>query len=477
MSILEFSQYFDDSFGCFPDTRDEYVEAVLERTCGYENLSCGVSLGRSEGKAVYLLNEDRFRHVAIIGRTGSGKSNQILQMEREDIRDGAGVAVFASHVEDALYPLRCVPLWRLNDVVLIDPTNTKMLPCMNPLDVDPKDEIAVSKAISDCIQLLKCQSQADWAGPRFDHMARLGLETMFDPGFLKLMAEAPRLGLLERMFSDPDYVRSFLPLLKDERLKRQWRTEAGSRRSSDGDDKVQWFLSKVTPFMSDRTLQNIFRPAKRTIDFKQIVNEGKILVAVIPEARIGHDAAYILRTWLTMQLKDAILSRGATVQEGYFGICEEPKEEEEPLDPFFVYIDEFAQFATPDFAGLLTEARKYRVGFTIGFQHLEQTRIIDAKTGRETDKLIDAILSNVGTMICYSLSAKDMPQVGIRMNVPPYALMDIERYHPFAAVLRDNEVEQMTLDVPLMPKPDWADMPARIAEEQIIHNIWLPVIK
>ena len=477
MSVLTFSQYFDGLSDYSSDAANGYVDAVVERICGAENLSCGVSLGESEGKTIFLLNEDRFKHVAILGRTGSGKSNLILQMEREDLRDGAGVAIFASHVEDALYPLKCVPPSRLRDVVLIDPTNTRMLPCMNPLDIDPNDKLAVSKAISDSIQLLKCQSQHDWAGPRFDQMARLGLETMFDPGFLKLMGEKPHLGLLEKMFSDPDYVRSFLPLLDDESLVRQWRTEAGSRRSSEGDDKVQWFLSKAAPFSSDRTLKNIFRPEKRTIDLSKIVNEGKILVAVIPETRIGHDAAYILRTWLTMQLKDAILNRGVGKQEGYYGICEEPKEDDGVLEPFFVYIDEFPQFATPEFAALLTESRKYKVGFTIGFQHLEQTRIIDAKTGQESEKLIDAILSNVGSMICYSLSAKDMPQVGIRMNASPYDLMDIRRYHPFAAVSVDNEIVHVTLDVPLMPEPDNPEMPQLIAEEQIINNIWLPVLK
>ena len=473
-----------------------------------ENLSFGITLGSDGDRTVFQFNEDRFRHTAIIGRTGSGKSNHILQMEREDIRNGAGVAIIAAHEEDALYPLMCVPEERLDDVVILDPTNTRMLPCLNPLDVDRRDKAAVSKAVSDCIQLLKSQCYHEWAGPRFDQMARLGLETMFDPGFLeaareeceksmrdaraadpyelrerdvrvadprKLLEHAPHIGLIERMFTDADYVRSFLGKLESRHLYDQWELEARSRRSIEAEEKLQWFLSKLDPFCSDRVLVNIFGPGKKTIDIKRIVDEGKILVAIIPEHRIGHDAATLLRTWLLMQLKDAILGRAAAGEGNYFGICAKAERQACSLDPFFVYVDEFGEQASLEFTSFLAETRKYRVGFTLAFQNLAQMRTFDAHAGCESSKLLDAILGNVGTLICYPVGSPDAPLMARQLNVEEHAISEIRRYRPLARILLDNEQRLLTLDVAPKPAPDDPDMPETLADNQIINNIWLPV--
>lgn len=463
-----------------------------------ENLSFGITLGSSEGRMVFQFNEDRFRHTAIIGRTGSGKSNHILQMEREDIRNGAGVAIIAAHEEDALYPLMCVPEERIDDVVILDPTSTRVLPCMNPLDVDRTDKAAVSKAVSDCIQLLKAQSNHEWTGPRFDALARLALETMFDPGYHDFLRDdlqrerrderrnewydaataSPHIALIDRMFTDADFVRSFKDKLESEHLREQWIIEASSRRSSEAGDKVQWFLSKVDPFCSDRVLKHVFGPGKRTIDIKSIVDEGKILVAIIPEHRIGHDAATVLRTWLLMQLKDAILQRGGTddsEESSYFGICAKKQKSLCDLDPFFVYVDELGEQASVEFAAFLAESRKYRVGFTLAFQNLAQMRVIDASTSHESTKLLDAILGNVGTMICYPVGTTDAALMARQLNTPEAKVADIKRYHPLARVMLDNEQRLLTLDVAPKPAPDNPDLPEILADNQIIHNTWLPV--
>ena len=438
----------------------------------HENLSFGITLGSERERSIFQFNEDRFRHTAIIGRTGSGKSNQLLQMEREDIRNGAGIAIIAAHEEDALYPLMCVPEERMGDVVLIDPTNTRLLPCVNPLDVDKRDRAAVSKTVSDCIGLLKCNCFHEYAGPRFDAMARLGIETMLDPGF----PDEPYLGLLEKLFSDPDYIRTFVGELSDKRLYDQWMLEAKTRRSSDADDRVSWFLAKVAPFEGDRVLRSMFGPGKRTIDVKRIVDEGKILVAYIPEGRIGHEAASILCTWITGELKDAILSRGASSGGTYWGICGGSTERREP-EPFFIYIDEFAEHASEDFADLLAEARKYRVGFVLAFQTLAQMRTFNLHTGYENDRLLSAVLGNVGTMICYPVGGSDVQVVAAQFNRDPDEIARIARYRPLAQVCWDNEPRICTLEVPEKPAGDNPKMPKWIAEEQIIRNIWLPTRK
>ena len=438
----------------------------------YDNLSFGITLGSENGRWVFQFNEDRFRHTAIIGRTGSGKSNHVLQMEREDIRNGAGVAIIAAHEEDALYPLMCLPDERLDDVVIIDPTNTRFLPCLNPLDIDRSDESAVSKAVDDCIQLLRCQCQNDWAGPRFAHLARLALEIMLDPGY----AGEPGIEEIERLYMGREYANRVTFGISDRHLLEQWHLEMRNWGTTDHDDMVQWFLSKIKPFTSDRVLRNIFAPDKKTIDIKSIVDEGKILVAVIPESRIGHDAAFILRTWLLMQLKDAILGRGAPVDDTPYGICGGLGERPD-LDPFFVYVDEFGEHATREFAELLAESRKYSVGFTLAFQNLEQLHVIDTRTGNSSSELLDAVFGNIGTIICYPIGICDAKTLAQHMGVQEWSLLTIERYRPLARTIENNAPRIRTLEVPAKPEPDNPEMLEELAEEQIIHNRWYPVRK
>ncbi|MGI6220920.1 MAG: type IV secretory system conjugative DNA transfer family protein [Coriobacteriales bacterium] len=438
----------------------------------YDNLSFGVTLGFDNGSWVFQFNEDRFRHTAIIGRTGSGKSNHILQMEREDIRNGAGIAIIAAHEEDALYPLMCVPEERMGDVIIVDPTNTRFLPCMNPLDVDDSDEAAVSKAIDDTVELLKCQCQSDWAGPRFAHLARLALEIMFAPGY----GGKRGIEVIERLYTNSDYAHEATREITDMHLLDQWCNELRNRDTTDHTDMVQWFLSKLKPFTSDRVLRNIFAPDKKTVDIKSIVDEGKILVAVIPESRIGHDAAFILRKWLLMQLEDAIMQRRAAVDSGPYGICGGIVESRE-LDPFFVYVDEFGEHASREFAALLAESRKYRVGFTLAFQNLEQLRVIDPRTGSKTDELLDAFFGNIGTIVCYPVGIRDASSLVRQMGVMELQLLGIERYRPLARVCQDNDMRIFSLDVEEKPAPDNPSLPEELAEEQIIHNRWWPVRK
>ena len=179
-----------------------------------------------------------------------------------------------------------------------------------------------------------------------------------------------------------------------------------------------------------------------------------------------------------MQLKDAILQRGCTDgrdESSYFGICAKTHRTARNLDPFFVYIDEFGEQADVGFASFLAEARKYRVGFTLAFQNLSQMRVIDTRTGNESPKLLDAVLGNVGTMICYPVGTTDAALMARQLNTSESNVADIKRYHPLARVMHDNEQHLLTLDVAPKPAPDDHDLPEILADNQIIHNNWLPV--
>ena len=443
----------------------------------HENLSFGVTLGHHDLQQVFQMNEDRFRHTVIIGRTGSGKSNHIQQMEREDIRNGAGVFILAAHEDDALYPLSCVPDERLADVVFIDASNPEFLPRMNPLDVDPSDQAAVSKAIDDVLELVTMDSYALWNGPRFEKLLRDGLG-------LIMCSPDPDDRCIQRLsdvYTDPDFARSLLCHCTDKSLYDQWtKVIPQEKRSSDSGETTHWFLSKVSRFMSDRVLAHVFGAGRSTIDIQGVVDEGKILVAYVPESRIGATAARTISKWLVMQLRDAIMNRRAETG-GWggmnYGRFEGREGSRSDVDPFFVYVDEFAKFAREDFARLLAEARKQRVGFVLSFQTLSQTRAFDIKTG-QTGTLEEAILGNVGSVVCYPMGIRDARELSRHFDQGGWEcdLYEIERYQPVARLCQNNKLaDPTTLDVGIRPEPDNPSAPRRVALHQVLTGNWIPV--
>ncbi|MBO4352972.1 MAG: hypothetical protein J5818_05720, partial [Eggerthellaceae bacterium] len=444
--------------------RNENNDMLFARE-SFGNISLGVTMGvnAETGGQVFQFNEDRFRHLLILGRTGTGKSNHIMQMEREDIISGAGVAIIASHEEDAIYPLTWVPEDRMDDVVLLDASNTRYVACMNPLDVDVRDKAAVSKAIDDTIELLKTDCHYEWAGPQFERMARMGLGLILHPAYPN-----PRcIGELERLFNDCDYVTTALNACNDDELRTQWRLEASARRASDHGETVQWFLSKVSGFVSDEVLKNVFGPGKATIDLDDIVCNGKILVAIIPEARIGKEASHAIAAWLTARLKDAILKRGKMLENVHetsseLGIFAQRIDGAEKLEPFFVYIDEFAKVASPEFGAMLAESRKYHVGFVLSLQTLAQAKVQDMRAMREST-LLQTMLGNVGSVVCYPMGPFDTMAMADFMGVSPAKVKDIQRYRPLAQLCMDNDqIEPIELEVPVKPEPGRESTPRRI---------------
>lgn len=443
-------------------------------------LSLGVTLGEvaDGGGMVFQFNEDRYRHTVVIGRTGSGKSNHLQQMEREDIRSGAGVAIIAAHEEDALYALSCVPEHRLSDVVLLDFSNPEFLPRMNPLDVDVLDRAAVDKAMSDVFELVTADCRPDWAGPRFEQMLRNGLGLILDAGY-----PFPReLRELNQIYTDPEHVKAALARCSDRHVYDQWtKVEPGARKSSDYGETVQWFLAKVERFSSDHVLAHVFGAGPSTVSVRDVVEGGKILVAYVPESRIGSAAARVIGKWLVMQLKDAIMNRRVGTKGSWqgldYGLFEGASARGDTCgpEPFFVYVDEFARFATPDFATLLAEARKRNVGFVLGFQTLSQTRTLDMRTGL-LGGVEEAILGNVGSVVCYPVGIRDAAIIAGQLDVEPDELMGIRRYQPLVRLVVDNQpTRPFALRVGLRPEPDNPSAARRVALSHVRDGVWVPV--
>lgn len=443
------------------------------------NISLGATIGRDadSGQQVFQFNEDRFRHTVIIGRTGSGKSNHVQQLEREDIRNGAGCLIIAAHEEDALYPLSCVPENRLDDMVFADFGNRSYLPVMNPLDIDVTSPAAVAKAIDGTLELLRTDCNYEWAGPRFESFVRMGLGLMLQPDY----PYERDLSRMETLFCDPDYLRDALDRCADDRIVEQWHQEARAHYGSDHEDAIQWFLAKLSRFVNDPVLHHVFASDRSTIDIADIVRNGKVLIVSIPEAVIGRTAARSISKWIMMQLRDAIKLRDATGASGehkdynvFAGGSDRPSS---LAEPFFVYIDEFAKFADTGFEELLAESRKYNVAFTLSFQTISQMKVMDFWSG-EKGHLDQVILGNVGSVVCYPLGGIDAMTMTMLFDADPDCVRHIERYRPVAMLCMDNQVcEPVELEVDHRPSPDNPTAPNRIVERLIATGVWTPVVK
>lgn len=446
----------------------------------HDNLSFGVTVGThlESGNDVFLFNSDRYKHCIILGATGSGKSNHVQQMVRQDIRAGAGVAILAAHEEDALYPLSCVPEERLEDVVFIDASNPEYLPRMNPLDV-PYGREEASKAINDVLDLIAGDLPYGWFGARGEEMLRNALGLML----MEPVADAHSITEVNQMYTDDEYVVGLLKFCTDRSIYDYWtKVYPGERGSRDGGELIHWFLSKFSRITDDYALRHVFGKGKSTIDMQSVVDEGKIFVAYIPETRIGIAAARTLSRHLVLQLRKAIMNRNAS-QTGWKGLNYSLYEggsarfqSGSGFDPFFVYVDEFARFASNDFGALLSESRKQHVGFVLSTQTLSQTRAFDKGAGVATTELEEAILGNVGSMICYPIGVRDAELLSRQFDVDVEKFRRIERYRPLARLCIDNQVSRPgTLEVGRRPAVDNPSAARRVASRMVESGVWVEV--
>lgn len=448
-------------------------------SASHVNLSIGVTLGSytraGNESEVFQFNPDRLCHTVVIGKTGAGKSNHVQQMEREDILSGGGLAIIAAHEDDALYALSCVPPERMDDVVVIDATDPDYLPCLNPLDVDPYDDAAVDKAVSDVLELLTSTCARSWAGPRFETLVRRRLLLMLHPRF----PVAPHIGLIQRLFDDADFVGQCLDACDDPLLRQEWRMENDARRSSDYGDLLEWAASKASVFASDHTLAALFSAGPATIDFDRVVDESQILVALVPDAYVGAEVAGYVRTWILMRLRDALMRRGARLMGTRHGgvIANAGRAAAVEPDPFMIYVDEFGSVASSRFAQMLPAMRKYGAGLVLSFQDLEQLRVLDTKadTSTRTDALLGAVLGNVGTFLCYPMGPKDAATLARLFCVDEERLLSIKPYRPLVRWRNGGaDMGPATLAVSRRPEPDDLQMPARIVERLMRTGALLP---
>jgi hypothetical protein len=335
----------------------------------------GVTNFRGSNTVFGLLRADRGRHVYILGQTGTGKSGALELLTLSDIYYDQGFAVIDPHGDYAQHVLNFIPQRRLEDVVYFNPADTAYPIGFNPLEInDPSLKGHIS---SELVGVLKRLFAESW-GPRLEYILRYSLLALLD---------YPNSTMLDitRLLTDKKFRAHVITYIDDPVVKNFWVTEFASWNDKFAAEAVAPVLNKVGAFTANPMIRNIIGQAKSTFNIRKIMDEGKILVVNLSRGLMGEDNAGILGAMMVTKIQLAAMGRADMPQE--------------QRRPFYLYVDEFQNFATDSFATILSEARKYGLNLTVANQYISQM----------SEAVRSAVFGNVGTIACFRISPDDAP--------------------------------------------------------------------
>ena len=361
-----------------------------------ENISAfGMTNFRGINHQFGMLRYDRSRHVYIIGQTGAGKSGLLELFALSDVFHGQGYAIIDPHGDFAINNMKFIPGSRLNDVVYFNPADTKFPLGFNPLEVtNPEQKTNIS---SEVIGVLKRMFGDSW-GPRLEYILRYTILALLD---------RPETTMLDitRMLTDKKFRKETLSYCTDTVVLQFWNVEFASWTDKFQAEAIAPVLNKVGAFTANPVIRNIIGQPKSTFNIRQMMDDGKILIVNLSKGLIGEDNAGILGAFLVTKIQLAAMSRSDIPDI-------------KDRRPFYLYVDEFQNFATDSFATILSEARKYGLNLTVANQYISQM----------SETVRDAVFGNVGTMISFRVSADDSPILAKQFE-PQFEPNDLLQMH------------------------------------------------
>jgi len=323
--------------------------------------------------------EERRRHTYMIGATGTGKTTLLLQMIYQDLLHGKGMAIIDPHGDLSKRVLEIIPKSRIKDVVYFNPYDIEYPIALNFLEL-PKDLPPVERErekdfiTSSLISVFHKLYEARYSGPRMEHILRNVILTALE-------LEEPTLFTIYELLTNTKYRKRVVNDLSDEVLKTFWQNEFGATGSYQRAEQISPITNKLGRFLTTTLTRNILNQPKSKLNFNDIMDSKKILLCDLSKGKIGEDNSFFLGSLIIAKLELAAFRR--------INIPESKR-----ID-FFLYVDEFQNFATVAFAQVLSEARKYRLGAILAHQNTVQV---------EAD-LLDTIIGNSGTIISFRTSS------------------------------------------------------------------------
>lgn len=383
-------------------------------------LYLGKSVFRGITRPIFISAADRERHMYIVGRTGTGKTEFLRTMILQDIREGRGVALIDPHdlAEDLL---GFIPPERAEDVIFFDPSDEQWPMGLNLIESrNEQERHMATNAVIGMMYKLYDPHKTGIIGPRFEHAIRNAMLTVMDaiPGgtFIEVVQSLQR----------PEFVQEMLPRISDPLVRRYWTDQIAQTSDFHKSEVLDYIVSKFGRFVTNKTIRNIIGQSKSAFDFRKVMDEGKILIVNLSKGKMGEENSNFLGLVLVPRLLAAAMSR-ADIPEAQ-------------RRPFYLYVDEFQNYATPDFATILSEARKYKLNLTVANQFTSQME----------DEVKNAVFGNVGTLVSFRVGVADASY--LQHEYTPIFneadLLNIERFHVYVKTIVKNEpVQPFSMDV------------------------------
>jgi len=370
----------------------------------------GKSVYRGMEKKVYIGEGDRGKHIYIIGKTGTGKSEFLKDLILQDIRDGKGVCFIDPHdTIEKILPL--IPPERVEDIIYFDPCDYERPMGLNMLEAKTEEQKHfVASSIIGLMYKLYDPYKTGIIGPRFEHAVRNAMLTvMSEPGstFVEVV----------RCLTDSSYVQQLLPKITDPMVKRYWTDQIAQTADFHKSEVLDYIVSKFGRFVTNKTMRNIIGQSKSAFSFREAMDQGKILFINLAKGTIGEENSSFLGLVLIPKILVAAMSRQDTP--------------EEQRRNFYLYVDEFQNFATPDFATMLSEARKFHLSICVANQFI----------GQVDEDIKNAVFGNVGTLVTFRVGVADASylQHEFQPIFNESDLINIDRFHVYIKTIVEND--------------------------------------
>lgn len=380
---------------------------------GPGGLFLGDNSHAGECRSVHLSPEQRTRHLHVIGASGTGKSTFLFNSIRQDIESGQGIAVLDPHGDLIDQILVIIPENRIDDVILIDPSDESACIGFNVLSAHSELEKAI--LASDLVAVFQRLSQS-WG----DQM-----ESVFRTAILAFL-ESSRGGTLadlRRFLIDPKYRKEFLKSVRDPDIRFFWEHSFGQLS---GNKSIGSVLTRLETFLSPKPLRYMVAQKRNRLDFAQILDSGKIFLAKLSQGAIGRENAYLLGSLIMTKLQQAAMSR--------------QRQQTADRRDFWIYLDEFQHFITPSMTEILCGARKYRIGLTLAHQELRQL---------DRDREVaSAVLANTYTRVVFRVGDDDAKK--LESGFASFSVRDLQNLAIGEAIVRVERSDcDFNLSIPL----------------------------
>jgi len=397
---------------------------------------------RGKDQVFGIRKADRRQHTYIIGKTGVGKTALLKNMALQDIQNGEGLAIIDPHGEFVEEILDIIPSHRINDVIYFNPADTEFPISFNILEVvDPKYKHLVASGLIGIFT--KIWSNV-WSA-RMEYILSNCILALLDTPGTTLLG-------IPRILVDKSYRQKIVNNLKDPVVKSFWVNEYEEWTQAYRNEAIAPIQNKVGQFLNVSLIRNIVGQPKSTINIPEIMDTGKILLVNVSKGRIGEDNSAILGAMIITKIQLAAMER--------VRIPEEKRRD------FYLYVDEFQNFATDSFVNILSEARKYRLNLIVAHQYIGQL------VTQNTTSVRDAVFGNVGTLICFRVGASDAEFLEQEFY-PEFTqrdLVNLPNYHIYLKLmingLTSRPFSAKTLPPPVVPKTGNREKIIKVSRER-----------